>query len=54
MPAGNLALDLNAGTYAIVARIEGEERRRIRVNVVPGPILAMKQQQQQQEAWSGG
>jgi hypothetical protein len=54
--AGNLTLNLNAGTYAIVATIEGVERRRIRFNVVPGPMIAMQQQKQQKgpDAPGGG
>ncbi|MBI2919439.1 MAG: hypothetical protein HYY01_15810 [Chloroflexi bacterium] len=44
-----LAIDMNlrietAGTKMVVARIEGQELRRIHFNVVPGPMLAMRAQ----------
>lgn len=46
--AGNLTLELNPGTYALVGRVEGQEAGRTHFNVVPGPMQAMKLQQQQQ------
>ena len=41
------AMDMNLrlegpGTKVVVARIEGQEMRRIHFNVVPGPMLSMK------------
>jgi Family of unknown function (DUF6941) len=49
--AANITLKLErAGTYAVVARLEGQEQGRTHFNVVPGPLLAMKQQQER----SGG
>ncbi len=51
--AGNLTVKLeHAGTYAIEARIGGEVRKRTHFNVVPGPILKMRQQQEREQ--SGG
>lgn len=45
--AGTLGLTFDrAGTYVIVSRIEGQEDARITFNVVPGPMLIMKQQQE--------
>jgi hypothetical protein len=45
--AGNLPLTFKkAGTYAVVVRIEGEESARVHFNVVPGPMLAIKQQRE--------
>ena len=46
-----LAIDLNLkietpGTKVIIARIEGQEMRRIRFNVVPGPMLPRELQKQ--------
>ncbi len=36
--AANMALRLNGpGTYVIIARVDGEEKRRVPFNVVPGP-----------------
>ena len=48
-----LAIDMNLkiedfGTKAIVARIEGQELRRILFNVVPGPMLTLKGQRQKE------
>jgi len=44
--AGNLRIRLDKpGTYAIVARLEGEERSRTHFNVVKGPFLQMKEQE---------
>lgn len=40
-----LAFD-KPGTYEIVSRIEGQEPTRTHFNVVPGPMLLMKQQQE--------
>lgn len=42
-----LAINMNLkietpGTKVVIARIEGQEMRRINFNVVPGPILAMR------------
>lgn len=37
----NLKID-TPGTKVVVARIEGQEMRRIRFTVVPGPMLSMK------------
>ena len=43
--AANISLKFEkAGTYAIVARLDGNEGGRTTFNVVPGPALAMKQQ----------
>lgn len=40
----NMSLRLETpGTKVIVARIEGQEMRRVHFNVVPGPMLGMKQ-----------
>lgn len=45
--AVNLPLRLgNAGTYEIVTRIEGQEDSRTHFNVIPGPMLLMRQQQE--------
>jgi hypothetical protein len=45
--AANVALPLpKAGTYVIVARIEGTEKERVPFNVVPGPMLLMQQQKE--------
>ena len=52
--AGNLTLKLEkAGTYAIEARIDGQVGKRTQFNVVPGPILAMRQQQERQQPGDG-
>ncbi|MBF8265716.1 MAG: hypothetical protein HW384_1580 [Dehalococcoidia bacterium] len=37
----NLRLD-SPGTKVIVARIEGQEMRRVHFNVIPGPMMPMK------------
>jgi len=43
--AANIGLTLaKPGIYVIVAKIEGEEAGRVHFNVVPGPLLAAKQQ----------
>jgi hypothetical protein len=48
---GNLGLTFEKpGTYAIVARIEGQEDGRIHFNVIPGPMLAMQQPPRQEGA----
>lgn len=45
--AMNLQLQLAAaGTYEIIARIEGQEETRTHFNVIPGPMLQMIRQQQ--------
>ena len=42
--AANVPLNLSApGTYVIVARIEGQEQRRVPFNVITGPMLQAKQ-----------
>ena len=39
----NMSLRLEAaGTKVIVARIEGQEMRRVHFNVIPGPMMTMK------------
>lgn len=49
--AGNLPLTLPAaGTYSLVAKLDGEERARTWFNVVEGPMLKMRQQGGQQAA----
>jgi|FLYL01.1.fsa_nt_gi hypothetical protein len=41
--AGNITLELKeAGTYAIIGRVDGEELRRIHFNVIPGPAMAIR------------
>ena len=45
--AGSMVLQIpKPGTYSIIASVEGQESRRISFNVVPGPMLAVKQQPQ--------
>lgn len=45
--AVNMTLSLEKpGTYEIIVRIEGQEDVRTHFNVVPGPLLLMKQQQE--------
>jgi hypothetical protein len=42
--AANVPLNLSApGTYVVVARIEGQEQRRVPFNVITGPMLQAKQ-----------
>ena len=53
--AANLPLKLETpGTYEIVARLDGKDEARTTFNVVPGPMLAMKQQQLRSEGDQGG
>jgi hypothetical protein len=43
--AANVPLNLSApGTYVIVARIEGQEQRRVPFNVITGPLLQARQE----------
>ena len=43
--AANVPLNLSApGTYVIVARIEGQEQRRVPFNVITGPALQARQE----------
>lgn len=48
--AGNLTLKLERpGTYAIEARLEGQVGKRTQFNVVPGPMLKMRQQHEREQ-----
>lgn len=48
MSATNLQLEFKtAGSYVLVSKLNGREGPRTPFYVVPGPLLAMKQQQQQ-------
>jgi len=43
--AANVPLSLTApGTYVIIARIEGQEQRRVPFNVITGPVLQARQE----------
>ena len=43
--AANVPLNLSApGTYVIVARVEGQEQRRVPFNVITGPLLQARQE----------
>jgi len=43
--AANVPLSLTApGTYVIIARIEGQEQRRVPFNVITGPLLQARQE----------
>ncbi len=53
--AANLGLEFKtAGSYVIIARLEEQELKRTAFYVIPGPLLAMKQQQQQAEQEGAG
>lgn len=45
LAANNVPLNLAApGTYVIVARVEGQEQRRVPFNVIAGPMLQAKRE----------
>lgn len=55
MSASNLVLELkSAGSYVIVSKLNGKEATRTPFYIIPGPLLAMKQQQQQAEQQGSG